>query len=241
MSDITTDPALGGKYDTAIITMFDFSDAPPMGHTAVAFGGNIEQVDDRTFRLNWSDGVANHWSEDLPDYHAAHAYLGHLIDFVFRGQYFEETVDEWLIRHWYERMSDWAYWHYRHLLADLASQGIEASDMGVEDMGGGSWAVVVHYGPNRFAWIDDADTAIEGYRCFLYESTSPTDAIEGSSEGETVSYEKAVRLAVGWKHQAEYDRVVGEITAIIEDSPLPFVTRQRALFDVADTLARKEG
>lgn len=239
MTHLTTDPLA----DDRIVTTFDFTDAPPMGHTSVAFGGDIEQIDDRTFRLNWSDGIS-HWSEDLPTWHAAHAYLGHLIDYAFRGQYFDETVDEWLYRNWFPSGADWARWHYRRLTTDLESRLDREVD--VEDMGGGMWCVLINLG-DRFVWVDDNDLFEEEaeadlVRCYLYEGDDRGDPIRGYSEGSVVTLEEAVEMVERWSlEQAERD-AVGSVLAQVEQFDLD--GRQRVLVEAlheVNVLAREEG
>lgn len=210
-------------------TTFDFFDAPSFPeepHGSVGFGGNITRMDEQTFNLYWTDGI-NQWDNQFPTWHAAHAYLGHLIDFAFRGQYFEETADDWLLRNWFTSLMDWARWHYRYLLADLEQRGLTAD---LEDMGGGSIAVRVVYGPNRFAWIDDMEAVnSDGYRCYLYEAPSDGGFINQYSEGGFVSYEKALEMAEQWDERYAERLAVGAVLAQVEQFDL--AGRQRVLVE----------
>lgn len=197
-------------------TTFDFFDAPSFPeepHGSVGFGGNITRMDEQTFNLYWTDGI-NQWDDQFPTWHAAHAYLGHLIDFAFRGQYFEETADDWLRRCWFNSSMQWAGWHYRYLLADLEQRGLTAD---LEDMGGGNIAVRVVYDENRFAWIDDMEAVnSDGYRCYLYE-VPPDGQINEDSDGGFVSYEKALEMASQWSTQAAEDAALYAVLAQVED------------------------
>jgi hypothetical protein len=208
-------------------TTFDFHDAPSLDGTSMGFGGEIEHIDLHTWRLTWNDGIVNEWSEDLPSWHAAHAYLGHLMDFVFRGATFEQTCDEWLLANWFTSGADWARWHYRHLIGDLQAQDIDRDRIDVEDMGGGQWAVLVRFGEDDlFAWIDDVEDLDGKYRCYLYGVAD--GAMTDSIDGYTTTDRGAIALIQQWDRSAE-DEALGAVLAQLEDLELD--ARQRVLVE----------